>query len=67
MCNLLVQTRKLYLISKTGKVAVIVCKQTGVDTGEEKLSRNSCGESNPGPFDHESGAVTTDLSIPAPN
>ena len=28
----------------------------------KKLSRRSCGDSNPGPLDHESGALTTELS-----
>ena len=33
-----------------------------VDLGQEKLSCHSCGDSNPGPFNHESGAFTTELS-----
>ena len=28
-----------------------------------KLSCHFCGKSNPGPLDHESGALTTDLSL----
>ena len=32
-----------------------------VDPGE-KFSRRSCRDSNPPPFDHESGALTTELS-----
>ena len=35
-----------------------------VDPGEEKFSRRSCRDSNPRPFDHESGALTTELSPP---
>ena len=31
-------------------------------TLEKKLSRRSCRDSNPRPFDHESGALTTELS-----
>ena len=33
-----------------------------VSTESWKSSRRSCGDSNPRPFDHESGALTTDLS-----
>ena len=32
------------------------------DPGEEKSPATSCGDSNPGPFDHESDALTTELS-----
>ena len=30
---------------------------------EKKFSRHSCRESNPRPFDHESGALTTELFL----
>ena len=33
-----------------------------VDPGEENISRRSCRDSNPRPFDHESSALTTELS-----
>ena len=33
-------------------------------TLERKFSRRSCRDSNPRPFDHESGALTTELSPP---
>ena len=31
-------------------------------TPEKKISRRSCRDSNPGPFDHESDTLTTELS-----
>ena len=34
------------------------------DPGEEKFSRRSSRDSNPRPFNHESGALTTELSPP---
>ena len=33
-----------------------------VDPREENVSRRSCGDSNPGPFDHKPDALTTELS-----
>ena len=33
-------------------------------TLEKKISRRSCRDSNPRPFNHESGALTTELSPP---
>ena len=35
-------------------------------TPEKKISRRSCRDSNPRPFSHESGALTTEL-YPLPN
>ena len=36
-------------------------------TLEKKFSRRSCSDSNPRPFNHESGALTTELSPPRYN
>ena len=35
-----------------------------VDSGEDFFSRRSCRDSNPRPVDHESGALSTELSRP---
>ena len=32
-------------------------------TLEKKIARRSCRDSNPRPFNHESGALTTELSL----
>ena len=34
---------------------------------KRKFSRHSCRDSNPRPFNHESGALTTELSIEMSN